>query len=199
MDRSKISDNMNERKVADPEQIEALSSPVRQDIVDTLLTGGAMSARELAGHLGVRSSSLYYHLGVLESVGLVDGETTERDDGRSERVYGIPEGRMVIQYRLDDPENRAAITKVVGSILRLARRDFERGFDHPDATVEGPTRNLRGARVQGWLDREEQATANALLDRLADLFLQRRDPEGRTPCALSWVITPLVDRAGGGG
>lgn len=186
---------MNEKKVARPEQISALASPLRQDIVDLLLVSSALSARELATQLGVRPSSLYYHLEALEEVGLIDGEARMRPDGRSERVYGIAADRMLIEYRPEEPANREAVTKVVRSILRLSRRDFERGFDHPDARVEGPARNLHGARVQGWLNAEEQETANELLSRLVDLFLERRDPTGRTRCSLSWVITPLPDRS----
>ena len=189
---------MNERKIADPTQILALVPPTRQDIVDTLLAGGPMSARALASQLGVRASSLYYHLDALEDAGLVTSTHMAREDGRREAVYRVGAERLAIDYRPDVPANRRAVVKVVGSILRLARRDFQRAFDHPDARVDGPARNLRGARVKSWLGPAEQRRANELLDELAELFFQRRDPAGRTLCALSWVITPIHDRAADG-
>ncbi len=186
---------MNEGKIADPKQILALSTPVRQDILDTLLTGEWWPARALATQLGLRPSSLYYHLQALGRAGLLVARVRTREDGRSERVYRAARPRLEIEYRLEDAAIREAVKKAVGSLLRLARRDFERGWDHPDARVDGPARNLRGARIKAWLNRAEQERANRLLEELAELFLEARDPEGRTLCALSWVITPVHDRS----
>ena len=180
-------------RISKPEQLDALVSGVRQDIVDTLLTVESMTVRELARHLGMKPSALYYHLAELERVDLVDRTEREREDGRREACYSVADARLEIRYRPSDPENRRAVTRVVGSILRLAGRDFERGFDHPDVEVDGPGRNLWGARGKAWLDEEDVKRANELLRELSALFSREPAPGG-TLCALSWVLTPVQDR-----
>lgn len=180
-------------KIAKPEQLEALVSGVRQDIIDTLLTRDSMTVRELARHLGMKAPALYYHLAELERVGLVVRSERTRADGRREACYCVEDDRPAIEYRPSDPENRRAVTRVVGSIARLAQRDFERGFDHPDVRVEGPTRNLWGARGKAWLGDADLARVNELLGELSELFARAPAPDG-TLCALSWVLTPVEDR-----
>lgn len=180
-------------RISRPDQLETLASGVRQDIVDTLLTVESMTVRELARHLGMKPSALYYHLAELERVDLVDRHERNRDDGRREACYSVADDRLEIRYRPSDPENRRAVTKVVGSVLRLAGRDFERGFDHPDVRVDGPDRNLWGARGKAWLGDEDVKKVNELLRELSALFSREPAPGG-TLCALSWVLTPVEDR-----
>ena len=187
------------RRIREPEQLESLVSPVRQDILDSLLSSEGMSVRELAGQLGLRPSALYYHLDELEAVGLVSRGSRARPDGRTEAVFSAPRDRRQIEYLPDDLENRELVVRIVRSILRLADRDFERGFDHPAAAASGPKRNLWGARGKAWLSAEDLRRVNELLAELSAIFDRTSGPEGRTLCALTWVLTPVADRSEGAG
>lgn len=181
--------------LTDPGRLESLSSPVRQDIVDTLVAGGGMTVRELAAQLGHRPSGLYYHLEALESVGLVERRARRREDGREERVCSVPATRVELDYRSEDPRNRAAVIRAVRAILRLTGRDFERGFSHPRAVTSGAGRTLWGARGKAWLTGGEIERANALLRELSDLFRRGEPGDGRTLCAVTWVLAPIEDRS----
>lgn len=185
------------RRISDSARLEALVSPVRQDILDTLLAGPPMAVRELAEQTGRTATSLYYHLDRLAEVGLVRTSERTRTDGRTETLFRVEGEGLEIEYRPEDPENRSTVTRVVRSILRLTERDFGRGFDHEDARVEGPARNLWGARRKAWLDEDEQRRVNELLRELESLLAERRSPEGRTLCAVTWAITPVFVRSGG--
>lgn len=183
-------------RISDPEQLEALVSAVRQDIVDTLLSQTHMTVRELARHLGMRPSALYYHLDELLRVGLVSREERVRGDGRTEACFAADHDRLEIDYRRDDPANLEAVTRVVSSILRLADRDFGRGVTHPDARASGPARNLWGARGKAWLREEDLERANEILGELSTLFQRRpTEAEESTLCAVTWVLTPVADRS----
>ena len=186
------------RSIVDLEQLNSLVSTVRQDIVDTLLVRDEMSVRELARHLGTRPSSLYYHLAELERVGLVVRHDRVRRDGRPEARYAVEDDRLEIAYRPADPANVALVTRVVRSILRLAERDFMRGFEHEDVSVGGPTRNLWGARGKARLGPRDLERVNALLGELSDVFSRAGGGDEGTLCAISWVLAPVADRSGAG-
>lgn len=61
------------REVRDPAQVRLLSSPVRQEMVDTLAAlGGEAGVANLADQLGRPADGLYYHLRALVLGGLVE-------------------------------------------------------------------------------------------------------------------------------
>ena len=184
--------------ISEPEQLEALVSGVRQDIVDTLASTTESSVRELSRHLGMRPSALYYHMTELERVGLVSRHPSGLDGTRSSATYSACEPRLEIEYRLDDEENRSVLARIARSILRLARRDFERGLRDPAAIAKGPTRNLWAARGKAWLSEADLERANELLAELSEIFSQKPRTDG-TLCAITWVVTPTADRSRLGG
>ncbi len=58
--------------VRDPDHVRLLSSPVRQEVVDTLAAlGGQASIAAMAEHLGRPADGLYYHMRALVESGLV--------------------------------------------------------------------------------------------------------------------------------
>ncbi len=66
-------DNIFKRAVSNRALVRLLSSPVRQEIVDTLATlGGEAGVASLADQLGLPADGLYYHLRALVAGGLVD-------------------------------------------------------------------------------------------------------------------------------
>ena len=180
--------------ISAPEQLEALVSGVRQDIVDTLASTMEMSVRELSRHLGMRPSALYYHMAELERVGLVARHPTGLDGTSAGATFSACEPRLEIDYRLDREENRTALARIARSILRLARRDFERGLRHPAARAKGSTRNLWAARGKAWLTDADLERVNQLLAELSDIFAQKPRTDG-TLCAITWVVTPTADRS----
>ena len=77
------------------EQIEALASPVRQEIVDALQVSGACPIAEVAAQLGRAPDSLYYHVRHLERVGLVVRRGVRRNGQRDEALFGVPGARSI--------------------------------------------------------------------------------------------------------
>jgi DNA-binding transcriptional ArsR family regulator len=177
--------------IEDEEQIRCLASPVRQEIVDTLQALGTASAADLAAELGRPADGLYYHLRSLLETGLVVAAGHRGAGRRREAVYALPAGDgLRLAYDPDNVANVEAVTDVVGSMLRVAGRDFEKGFRPGLAVCEGPHRNLWAARLKGWLSETELEEIHELLRRVRRLLDRpRQSGEQRLHC-FTLVLAP---------
>lgn len=177
--------------ISRPSQIRALESPTRQEIVDALAVLGPSSIADLAGHLGRAADSLYFHVRRLVKVGIVR-ELEPRGQGRHQAaVYTLPGHSVRIRY---DRKAGESIRRVIAGALRLSLREFGRAFKHTKARLTGERRNLWGARLKGWLNDDDVAEVNALLERLAQIMLRGPSGEGRTLHSLAWVLSPAQNR-----
>ena len=176
--------------IDNPRQIAALASPARQEVVDAAVASGAFTIAQLARRLGRPADALYFHVRHLERVGLLR-RVGERGNGRERAaVYDLPGRPVSLRYGAPALRSRR-VGPVVDGILRLARRDVRRALGRPDTVVEGPARDLWGARARGWLDRRELERANRLLAQLLLLVNSGAPRAGATPVALVFALTPL--------
>lgn len=177
-----------------PAQLRALGSPVRQEILDVLESAGPCPVAELGRLLGRAPDSLYFHVRQLVRVGLVVEVGREKNGRHAFAVYDVV-GRPL---RIDRRKARRApeMGRIAGGILRLALRDHERGRKGRDAVVEGPSRNLWVARVQGWVRDEDLAAVNEHLERALELVREARPGPGRRPVALALGLAPAAPRRG---
>jgi hypothetical protein len=185
------------------EQVRALESTVCQEIVDLVGAAGSCSVREMAGFMGRRPDSLYYHVRKLSAAGLLVDRGIRGSGRRAEAVYDIPGRPLRLAYDPSDPENVRAVSRVVASMLRSANRDFRGGFRPDLAVVEGDGRNLWAARMKGWLSDDDLAELNTLLNRILEVFHPReaagiagREPHpakgfSRRLHSLTWVLAPI--------
>jgi DNA-binding transcriptional ArsR family regulator len=99
-----------ERLARAAEMMKALGDPIRMDIVELLgLTPDVnFTAAELAEHVGVRVTNLYYHINVLERHGLIVVGSTRVVNGIVEKRYCASE-HLALGY-----ENLLAAVKVIG-------------------------------------------------------------------------------------
>ncbi len=185
------------------EQVRVLESTVCQEIVDLVGAAGPCSVREMAGLMGRRPDSLYYHVRKLSAVSLLVSRGIRGSGRRAEAVYDIPGRPLRIAYEPSDPENVRAVSRVVASMLRSANRDFLGGFRPNLAVVEGDARNLWAARMKGWLGADDLAELNTLLNRILEVFHRGGAAEiagtGGHPArgasrrlhSLTWVLAPI--------
>jgi len=184
--------------LTDPGAIAALASPVRQEVFDTIdALGGTATIAELAAQLGRPADGLYYHVEVLRRAGLLSTAPDGRSHaGRPERRYRIPvrEGmRVSLGYRPREPRNAAAVRGVVGGMLRIARRDFDRALAG-DAVIDGARRELWAARRTGWVSDADLAAINRLLRELLAHLGRPRDESRRRMVSLCFVLAPMTAR-----
>jgi AcrR family transcriptional regulator len=172
-----------------PAQIRALVSTRRQDIVDQLAGGGAMTIKELARVIGVAPGSLYYHVQLLCRVGLLRVAQVRHSGPKPEQVYETPARRMRLLQALQQPGNRRVMKAVVRGLCRQAERDFARGIDAAGAVAGGPQANLRFFRLVGRPDAATLERINAHLEAAAGLMFDSARGAG-APLTLTWVGAP---------
>src|SRR4051812_29395184 len=109
------------------DQIAAIASPLRQEILDALQAAGPQSIAELAQILARPADGLYYHIRALLKAGLVVEHGARPTGRRRETIYDVP-GDLRMVYRPGDSKNAAAVTKAAAAMLRLTSRDFAHAF-----------------------------------------------------------------------
>lgn len=179
------------RAVRDPAQVRLLSSPVRQEMVDTLAAlGGEAGVADLAEQLGRPADGLYYHLRALVAGGLVE----ELSGGGAERRFRLAgEGGAPLRlvYDLGAEGNAAELRAFVSGLLQIAGRDFDNALEGGDAIVVGTGRELWASRNKGWLSPADVAEINALLARLGELTSQPKAIGRDRLASLAFVLAPL--------
>jgi predicted transcriptional regulator len=173
-------------------QIRALASPVRQDLVDAVVSEGPCTIAELAERVGRPADALYHHVRRLVAAGLLVEESVRRAAGRPAVRLTVPGRPMMIAYDQQARGHVAASSDVVATMLRSARRGFARALAAPGVRTWGPRRNLWGARTHGWLTARDVETANALLSKLLAVFLRGKGTRrhGSARHEFTFVLAP---------
>jgi hypothetical protein len=179
-------------KISSLRQLKSLSSPIRQEIVDTVNALGTCSVPEIAAALNRPADGVYYHVRALRKSGLLVAAGTRQNGRHTEALVRAPTERVMrLQYAPEDPRNVAEVIRIVRGMLRGAGRDFERGFRASHAVVKGNRRNLNGSRQKAWLTPPEIEEVNRLLHRLQKIFNSARRRKGAEFCSLTFVLAPL--------
>ncbi|WP_452657150.1 winged helix-turn-helix domain-containing protein [Sphingomonas aurantiaca] len=177
--------------VCNPAQVRLLSSPVRQEVVDTLAAlGGEAGVADLAEQLGRPADGLYYHLRALVAGGLVE-ELPGGGVERRFRLAGEGSAPLRLLYNLGADGNAAQLRAFVGGLLQIAGRDFDNALEDGDAVVAGTGRELWASRNKGWLSPADVAEVNALLARLGEITSQPKGAGRDRLASFAFVLAPL--------
>jgi DNA-binding transcriptional ArsR family regulator len=179
--------------VKNQKQLAALTSSVRQEIVDALSQMGTVPASQLAATLGRPADALYYHLRVLKKAGLVLHAGFQGAGVRKEELIRSVSSDLKLDYKPGKGGNKREITSIVGSMLRLGIRDFQHAFQSDGVVVSGPGRELWALRRTGWLTSDEILSVNRAIEGLVRSVSKPRG-EGRL-YGITVLLTPLDHRA----
>lgn len=168
-----------------PAQLRALTSPVRQEIVDLLSAGGPASIAAIAAHLGRPADGLYFHIRRLLRAGLLV-EHTPASGGRRAARYDVP-GRPL---RIRSAGPAAPVERVLNAAMRLGMRDLGRALRLPGVRLGGAKPDLRAGRHKGWLGAAELRRVHRLLQELLQTLQAGRPGRGRRLHTFTFVLTP---------
>lgn len=177
------------------DQLAALESAVRQEIIDTIQAAGPRSAPELSALMGRPADALYYHLKRLVRVGLLVINTTRRSRRRDEAVYDLAGHPLVLDVPVSG-DDAHPLARLVRSMLRTAERDHGAAVGTPTARPDGDRRNLWAGRRHAWLSPRDLERVNDLVDQLVAIMTRARRPADGELCTLTLVLAPRPSRAG---
>lgn len=176
------------------DQVRALSSPLRQSIVDALRRMGKGSIREIAQELGRVPATLYYHLRQLEDAKLVNEVEKRETARRPEAVYAL----VADQLRLDRQRSGPAWNREVDRLVRTHLRSIERallrnlqlGEEHSNDLA--PLAQLRVHRSRlGEADRQElQRRLLEVTDFVSEAAERAKDDDPVLSLLLAYAPSP---------
>jgi len=176
-----------------PEQIAALTSPLRHEIADRIAALGPLTIKNLARAMGRRPTAIYHHVQRLEAVGLVRPRRLEGENGARGRpavLYETVAPRMRLARAALEPANRKPLAAAGRAAAVQAARDYAAGFRAAAWETEGKKRNHWFFRVVTTPSPARLARINTLLDELAEL-VWTPDPAPGPPMSVAWFLAPL--------
>ncbi|UCE61655.1 MAG: helix-turn-helix transcriptional regulator [Phycisphaerales bacterium] len=173
------------------EQLAALSTPIRWQIVETLSVHGPSSVRQLAEHLDRKPEPLYYHVRALLSVGLVLVDSKRKANRRAEAVYRLVASHVMVDRKQRSRAYREALCRSCESFLRLAAREHRAAVERGDLAGEADLRSLMIRRHTGHLTRDGLRRLNRLLAQMEELLDKSESVRSSETYALTVVLTPL--------
>src|SRR5690349_12013162 len=114
-----------------PDQLAAMASARRQDIVDRLAAAGPLSVKELAAQIGARPPALYHHIERLLAVGLIEEAGARVVRRKREQLYAARAPRMRLARALAEGAHPDLMEAIVASLTRQMDRDFRAGLASP--------------------------------------------------------------------
>ena len=170
-----------------PAQLRSLASPVRQEIVDVLVSAGPASIAQLAAFLGRPADGLYFHIRSLLRSGLLVEHAPRRSGRHAAARYGVPGRPLRIRW---SARHGPAIGRVMRAALRLAARDLERSLGRPFASTAGPHRTLWSGRSKGWVGPADMRRINRLVTGITAILQRGKPGDGRTLQTFTFVSAP---------
>ncbi len=170
-------------------------APVRAEILEALRLLGPCSVAEIAAALDRPADSLYRHLEVLESVGVVV-ETGYRKAGRNaERMVDVIADDFAIDFRdRGGAAENKAIVDSVASFTKAITRAVRDSAAARQIDFSADSRNISVNYELGWLTPERFAEVRALIRRLKAIMDEsKRSPSGRLYMTLA-IATPVTRR-----
>ncbi|WP_324699286.1 ArsR/SmtB family transcription factor [Novosphingobium aerophilum] len=181
--------------LTDPAMIRLLSSPMRQELMDTLAAiGGEASVATLAEELGRPADGLYYHLRALAAAGLICEVPADDNGDRRYRLASHDGGPIRLAYDLRPNGNAAELRNFAHGLMQIAERDFQDALGRVNAVVSGPKRELWASRNKGWLSDSDLTEVNTLLERLSELTSQPKDEGKNHLVSLVFSLAPIDPR-----
>jgi DNA-binding transcriptional ArsR family regulator len=163
----------------------ALADPLRIRLYE-LLTGRPQSAKELAGHVGMRPDRLYHHLGQLEEGKLIEvAEYRRLPGGKVERIYAPASTEPTTA----EP-TPADIALLLGAALETTRADVNAATLAQEA---GEDRQVGLGRTVARLSQRHLDELKATLERLFAAAGDEPDDDG-VWTTLLWVAVDREDR-----
>jgi len=190
------------RILSSPGQIEAVSSPLRIEVLEHLRLAGPASVADLGRLMGRSATALHYHVNRLRSAGLLREAGRRAAGKRKESVYRLAAERFAVLGRPSSPGSLRIAARTLGATLRLAHREASRALLTGLAGGHGPNRNFHTRRLRAPLSAAARGRVNRLLDELERIFFrelkrQARRARGRGPgappagiAALTFLLAP---------
>jgi DNA-binding transcriptional ArsR family regulator len=180
--------------VRDYETLKILADPLRVQLAE-LLMAEALNVRQVAERLGLAPSKLYYHFGLLETIGLIQVVDTRLHKNIVEKTYRSPFTTLTVDPALlnfSTDAGKENINTALLATLDATRDDILRSLQaRAQARAQGAPGQPRRMIVSRQVCRLPEARADEFHDRLQALLQEfdAADTEDRSQLAYALAVT----------
>ncbi len=171
------------------EELKALRSPTRLRLLTLLQKLGEASVSILADRAGIKTESLYYHVHVLHSNGLIVNVRERITGRRPETIYAPVAPHFRIDRKNRDPKFLKALLGIYRAQLRHAGRSLETSI-LAELEKSGPRSNTDLRQYEVSLHAFKADRLKRLIGTLDDFLIESDDPRGRQ----NYTVTIIVSR-----
>jgi DNA-binding transcriptional ArsR family regulator len=172
------------------DQLNAVASAIRHDILDHLVARGPLSVHDLAQSLHRKPTAIYSHLQKLLKVDLVVAVRVSRKRGRPTLLFRPVAPRIRLAHAPNIARNRPILARIARTMSSQAAADYGKAFQHTEWTIDGPARNHWVFRCMTAPSVPRLAKINRLLDQLAEL-IWTPDPKPGRLMSVTWLLSPI--------
>jgi DNA-binding transcriptional ArsR family regulator len=180
-------------EIEDVRVLEVLNNPVRLRIMHQLMV--PTTARELAQRLDVPVTRLYYHLNLLQEMGVIEVVETRKSGAMLQRVYrAVASDFAPVRGLLEKSVDKDRVVRAaIGMVLDGARLDATAALLGPLGVNGGENVELDGAlgRSVVPLSRKSALRIVELIDAVVEEMREHEDRQGEE-YAFSFVFFPMV-------
>lgn len=158
------------------EQTTCLVSTVRQELLSGFIRYGPAPVDEIAGKIGKRAKSLYYHVELMEEVGLLRKVGMQPAAKRPEAIYDVVAERVVY-----DSAHEEEVRKSIQGLVRTVGRELERSPREEEPAV---------IRISSRLSKKDR---DELVKRMGEIALwaKGKDDPNQKRVSLTQFMAPL--------
>jgi DNA-binding transcriptional ArsR family regulator len=180
-------------EIEDVRVLEVLNNPVRLRILHQLIEPS--TARDVARRLDVPVTRLYYHLNLLQDVGVIEVVETRKSGAMLQRVYRtVATDFAPMRGLLERTEDKERMVKAaIGLVLDGARLDAIAALLERFETEDHPGKEPDGAagRSVVRMTRGSASRIVEMIDEIVEEMLEHEDRAGEE-YAFSFVFFPMV-------
>ncbi len=191
--------SMAARKVDDvlllsAEQLKAITSPVRAEILSAMFALGDTSVNDLAHHMGRDANGLYYHIRLLMKAGLIVDLNKSVGPMREEMVIGLVAKRYQARTAAHSPEYLEFAQKSADTLMRQSMRENRRWMQ---AVKKDPILfKLADLQRRNFdLTPEKVAELKRRLTAVLEWAESESSPGQGRRLSVLYTVTPLLDKS----
>jgi DNA-binding transcriptional ArsR family regulator len=172
------------------DQLNAVASAIRHDILDHLVARGPLSVHDLALSLHRKPTAIYSHLQRLQKVDLVVAIRVSRKRGRPTLLFRPVAPLIRLARAPAKARNRPILARIAKTMASQAAADYGKAFQDVDWVIDGPARNHWVFRCMTAPSPRRLAKINQLLDQLTQL-IWTPDPKPGRLMSVTWLLSPI--------
>lgn len=174
------------------DQIAAIASPLRLDLLQSFRPGEILSVAEIAKRMGKQKESLYYHVRKLVGAGVLVEADRRRRGRRYETLYRPVADRITVAVHLGAPVETQGSIRILRSSLRLAEREYIHAIKELFGQLE-PGTFPAARRLRARLTDLEVAQVNRSLHAIERIMTKGKSSREGRFYSLTTVFVPVAE------